>query len=63
MSEWISVKERCPPSDETVLVQDKKGIFTAHITGSAWICSCECFEGSFLDNVTHWMRLPEAPDE
>lgn len=63
MNEWISVIDRCPPSDVNVLVFDKKGIFTAHISGHSWICSCECYEGSFLDNVTHWMPLPEEPDD
>ncbi len=62
---WISVKDRLPPDDEDVLVNARQnGIYTAHLTiRNDWICSCLCYEGSFLNNITHWMPLPEPPND
>jgi hypothetical protein len=67
MSEWISVKDEMPKEDVNVLVTD----------GSCW-CSVwclyssayagDCWEDDYgywqdLDDVTHWMQLPEPPKE
>lgn len=60
--EWISVKDRLPAQRETVLVFRDEGIYTAHLSiRNMWICTCECYEGSYANHVTHWMQLPKPP--
>lgn len=71
MSEWISVKDRLPSTDETVLAivygRPRKNIqLVAACQLGAWT-----EEGWILDeypewetpSVTHWMPLPEPPEE
>lgn len=60
---WISVKERLPSEDQTVLVFDEfnKLIYTAHLYLGSWNCSCNCHEGSGVYNVSYWMPLPRPP--
>ena len=62
MSEWISVKERLPEETYLVLVWDNDcdqvAIASLQRDGS-W-----CGDGVWKDaNVTHWMPLPEPPEE
>ncbi len=65
MSEWISVKDKLPAPHDAVLVFEDdawKNQYTAYITErGCWICFCECWDGSELNNVTHWMPLPPPP--
>ena len=64
MAEWISVNDRLPENSDSVLV------FGKYICGGsidmAWCNSVtKTFyseeESHLLDNVTHWMPLPEPP--
>lgn len=61
---WISVKERLPDRDETVLCHSNKNggyYFIGYIgyRSGAW---CEC-GAMHIGDVTHWMPLPEPPKE
>lgn len=61
--EWISVKEQMPPTGNAVLV-------VVHNANMSWWCvEVDIWDGKWLDNpdsewhiVTHWMPLPELPD-
>ena len=55
--EWISVKDRLPKPNENVLVYCKEyGIYVdIHMSGGIF--------GYSMDSVTHWMPLPEPPEE
>ena len=72
MSEWISTRDRLPeiserspinPSSQRVLVTDGKNIQV----GVRWRCGKEeYFLPDFredFDDITHWMPLPEVPNE
>jgi len=72
MSEWISVKERLPEDDVSVLAVvygfPKAGIelrgayqFAMYVAADGWIIGeYPAWEDA---NVTHWMPLPEPPAE
>lgn len=64
MSGWIDVTKQLPPDDERVLI-----VYGVH--GHA-VCigyrsnrHGKWFDddGSATNNVTHWMPIPEAPDD
>jgi hypothetical protein len=63
MSEWISVKDMLPVSGKINLVSNGKGVTTG---------SYEDFYQEFIlyntvdrkiEDVTHWMPLPNPPEE
>ena len=63
MSEWTSVKDRMPEPGERVLATNGKIVGEAYIGddwkryyGTGW-------QTAFSLPVTHWMPLPEAPEE
>lgn len=61
--QWISVKNRLPERRVQVLVTDGFDIDTGNLSVNGWwhlddSISCDC-----LDDVTHWMPLPEPPKE
>lgn len=59
MAEWISVKDRLPRNSNTVLCVTKNGrpfVSKYNYAWSRWAVS-----GSV--KVTHWMPLPEPPEE
>jgi hypothetical protein len=64
--EWISVKERYPPHDVSVLVIDyEKSIDVSQLwyveeKPFKWL---RCGPGLILESITHWMALPEVPHE
>jgi len=63
MSEWISVKDRLPKNFEPVIVcrRGKDGTIVEQgfkDAGSWWKVY-----GTRTKNVTHWMPLPEPPEE
>jgi hypothetical protein len=65
---WISVKKKLPLIDEAVLisheVNKESRVNCAFMTElKKWIYYCDCHEGSSPDYVTHWMPLPESPNE
>lgn len=63
MQQWISVKDRLPEEFENVIAANKRGkaydIDKAWWNGYRWD---RCGKGSYR-NVTHWMPLPEPPEE
>lgn len=79
MSEWISVKDRLPEEgDGTVLVclpdmepynlkehfvnaKHDGRVRTAFWSGKRWFLGDVC--GLFKINPTHWMPLPQPPEE
>lgn len=65
--EWISVDERLPNPDKTVLVCktfiDKPYIDIGYVKDAETCCcaSDEFIIKPWLHKLTHWMPLPEAP--
>ena len=56
---WISVEERLPEENTTVLVALKDGrVFQALYAYDGW-----CMWEGFTDGVIVWMPLPEPPKE
>lgn len=62
MSEWISVNERLPEYGERVLVTEGHATFEASLSISHKWVRCDMALG-WLEDVTHWMPLPEPPKE
>lgn len=69
MSEWIKVSDRLPMAEIRVLVYSKE--FDAYSDASYGHCILPdgveiCWytkEGESIFGVTHWMPLPEKPNE
>lgn len=71
MSEWISVDERLPDSNQTVqfYIFDDKSIKQGRCIADTWYQEqdwCESAYGGMIDsevvgNITHWQPLPEPP--
>ena len=59
MDEWISVKERLPEVGLLVIVTD------GQLAGTGWFVGNEWRAHFPLDSrsITHWMPLPEPPEE
>lgn len=59
MSEWVRMSERKPAVSRSYLVCTDRGkVCTAHF----WPQSGR-WNGRLHGHVTHWMPLPEAPEE
>ena len=67
--QWISVKDRLPdqtyPAQKVLFITKTGGLFigcyykaTAYDQFNGWYSMCVR-----IDNVTHWMPLPEPPEE
>ena len=65
MNEWISTKDREPPLNECILVYTKHG--ETYPIGVAIYRNLrpKFFNphGCQFNNVTHWMPLPETPND
>lgn len=70
--EWISVKDRLPEHSQLILAS---GLMKGKIKGIA-LCEffpsnqfykdytfCSVNEFDYIENVTHWMKLPDLPRE
>jgi hypothetical protein len=65
---WISVKDRLPEEDVTVLafinysIDDAKllRVVSGAYRGRLWLCGQDIYSERF---ITHWMPLPEPPKE
>lgn len=70
---WISVKERLPEQNVAVLTYGQVlnnpseviGVRRRYNSDQEWKHTWESEDGFFLgeDHVTHWMPLPEAPED
>lgn len=76
MSEWISVKDRLPGNSLDVLVYEPgEGCCVAFHNGREWRAFTQTLEARTLDGgyacvslscperITHWMPLPEPPND
>lgn len=60
---WISIKPngRLPAQMEEVLITDSTFVYMGYPMiseeGVRWYSSCD----DYIENVTHWMPLPELP--
>ncbi len=73
MSEWIRVEDRMPPDGEWVIVAAKDSAGKKFVECDIRWCSedqewqyfdgSDGWVGSFHDEVTHWMPIPEPPEE
>jgi hypothetical protein len=65
--QWISVQERLPEEDVTVLVFINYSIDDAKLLrvvsgayrGKLWLCGQDIYSERF---ITHWMPLPSSPE-
>lgn len=70
MNDWISIKDRLPEFDQTIISTDGDYIaittFTkGHGEFNFWqllSSGCGCCDTD-MGNVTHWMPLPKPPKE
>ena len=66
---WISVKDRMPDKHKQVLVygwgfaNKKYKVYFIKIAELRWNCTYGRAEFDCDGEVSHWMPLPEAPDE
>lgn len=63
---WISVKDRMPDKDSTVLIYtEAHDTYMAKIykDGEAWPISNSCGCCGTEEKFTHWMPLPQPPKE
>lgn len=58
--EWISVDERLPETRETILYFNGEWVDACYFDGDNFM-TLDTYESSIVDNVTHWMPLPEPP--
>lgn len=59
MNEWIKVSDKLPEENKDVLVYDSEvGICIAWLDDEDWYAL-----GLNYVDVTHWMPLPEIPEE
>lgn len=66
MSEWISVDERLPHPNQSVLAnRSNKGVSNFFFTSSGkWMQDgWGGIDDRIFNDITHWMPLPEPPTE
>lgn len=56
---WISVKDRLPEEHERILTYDKY----SDVKENRLLRSYPCVSWAYGFHVTHWMPLPEPPEE
>ncbi|MGI9569505.1 MAG: DUF551 domain-containing protein [Desulfobulbia bacterium] len=60
MSEWISVEDRLPESEGMYLCYSENGIQQVVYSAARY----ERYSEHFMPfNITHWMPLPEPPED
>lgn len=64
MNKWIRVEDRLPENEQIILVHENCGKAQMKIISAIYINNhFECDHSCTLENVTHWMELPEPPKE
>lgn len=69
--EWISVQDRLPDKEETVLIYSEGDsvtaafLYTDKYFGLRWFVNNfgDCKDAVLPDRVTHWMPLPKPPKD
>lgn len=65
MKEWISVKERLPEDEETVLIYFDPFILSAEFVrveaDGFLVFHSDIFDDLSCEDITHWMPLPDQP--
>lgn len=59
VNRWISIKEKLPPEDESVLIYTIMGMCVAARWNERFFVSKTASFAKY--DVTHWMPLPEPP--
>ena len=66
MTEWISVKDRLPKAFQEVILPYNGAIYLGYLTAETFprwcIPSFDDIEYVDVDDLTHWMPLPEMPE-
>jgi len=60
-NKWIPVGERLPEWDEEVLIYNPVGIYMGMRYSDGWVI-WDYNGDKHVDNITHWMPLPESPE-
>lgn len=67
MPKWISVKDRLPQQDSQSVLCVMKGYADAYVCEGIYCKTCNRIwpdnEDYAFDDVTHWMTMPEPPEE
>jgi hypothetical protein len=67
MGEWISVKDRLPEDCKKILVVNGHGYISISSLwrkdGSQWTWIDSTGHFNHVNDITHWIPLPEAPKE
>lgn len=63
MSEWISVEERLPSNETRVLIMHGDVVATGVWSGLSWSAFSIDRPINIYREVTHWMPLPEPPQQ
>lgn len=63
MPEWISVKERLPEKGQVVLAFGTRSATTGQFHGVTTKPNYWRWKGNTIKHVSHWMPLPEPPEE
>ena len=67
MGEWISVKDRLPEDCKKILVVNGRGYISISSLwrkdGSKWTWVDSAGHFNHVNDITHWMPLPEPPKE
>lgn len=72
MTKWIKCSDKLPPEWRDIIIYgDKLGVRASQISLSNWyegkqrdypeVIDEDCYP--FADNITHWMPLPEPPND
>lgn len=69
--EWISIRDRLPPKDENILLYDGNEVFCGDHYFSKecksffgnQVCDGTCYGWYEKNEITHWMPLPDSPNE
>lgn len=63
MADWISVMERLPKQGDVVLAFGTRSATTGQFRGVTTKPSNWWWKGNTIKHVSHWMPLPEPPEE